>query len=260
MPSISLTALLHIARSGMLAQQVGIDVTAGNIANINTVGYKRSRAEFHELLNAQLEAPPNGSGRNVGQAAGVLLADNQRIFRQGPIEPSEQIWDMAIEGEGFFQVRLPDGTTAYTRDGTFRLDGEGRLTNVNGYFFEPEIVVPPDMEDIMITTDGSIMVRRQGDVEPQTIATITLARFTNPTGLEKIGENLFQPSDASGTAQVAQAGSEGYGQIISQALETSNVDLSEEVVDLISAQRAYTLMVRAVETSDEMLSLANQMR
>lgn len=260
MPSVSLTTLLHIARSGLLAQQLDIDVIANNIANLNTVGFKHSRTEFHELLNAQIAPPPAGSGRASGQAAGTLLAANRRIFDQGQIEFSEQPWDMAIEGEGFFQVQMPDGSTAYTRDGTFRLDGEGRLINADGYPFVPNIVLPPDAEETMINPDGSVMVRRRGEAEPRTIATITLARFINPAGLENIGDNLYRPNEASGTPQVGQPGTGGLGQVIGHALESSTVDLSRQVVDLIGAQRAYTLVVRALETSDQMLDLVNQMR
>jgi flagellar basal-body rod protein FlgG len=260
MPSISLSALLHIARSGLLTQQVGIDATAANIANVNTTGYKRSRAEFHELLNAELETPPTGSGRASGQAAGALLVDNPRIFSQGLIQPTNREWDLAIEGEGFFQVQMADGSTAYTRDGTFRVDGEGHVVNTDGYLLLPNVTVPPDAEAIMVGSDGQVMVRRRGETEPQTITTITLARFTNPGGLEKIGDNLFKPTDASGTLQVGQPEENGTGHIVSHALEASNVDLSNEIIDLISAQRAYTIMVRALQTSDEMLNLAVQMR
>ncbi|MCB0209797.1 MAG: flagellar basal-body rod protein FlgG [Anaerolineae bacterium] len=260
MPSISLTSLLHIARAGLRSQQTSIDVVANNFANINTIGYKRSRAEFHELLNERLGVPPEDSGRLSGQAAGAVLADNQRIFNQGLIQQSDNAWDLAIEGEGFFQLQMPDGSTAYTRDGSFRLDGEGQLTNINGYFFLPNITLPPDTEQTLINSDGTVMIQRRGETEPETIATISLARFVNNSGLEKIGENLFKPTDASGQPQLVQPGTQGYGQIVSHALEASNVELSNEVVDLISAQRAYSLMARAVETSDEMLSLANQLR
>ncbi|MCB0191062.1 MAG: flagellar basal-body rod protein FlgG [Anaerolineae bacterium] len=260
MPSISLTSLLHVARAGLRSQQLNVDAVANNFANINTTGYKRSRAEFHELLSDRLEAPPEGSGRISGQAAGSVLVDNQRIFNQGLIQQSENEWDMAIEGDGFFLVQMPDGSTAYTRDGSFRLDGEGQLTNINGYFLVPNITLPPDTEQTLINTDGTVMVRHRGETEPETIATIELARFANNSGLEKIGENLFKPTDASGEAQLAQPGTEGYGQVVSYALEASNVELSNEVVDLIGAQRAYSLIARAMETSDEMLSIANQLR
>jgi flagellar basal-body rod protein FlgG len=260
MPSVSLTTLLHVARSGMLSQQAHIDVIANNIANINTVGYKRSRAEFHEILDTELEAPPADHNRTSGQAAGTILADNQRLFEQGVIQPSEQDWDMAIEGEGFFPLQLADGSLAYTRDGTFRLDGEGRLINARGYPLSSGITLPPDAQETLISPNGEVMVRRTGETEPQTIGTITLARFINPAGLEKIGENLYQSSNASGQAQVGPPGENGFGQILGHALEDSNVDLSREVVQLINAQRAYSLMVRTVETSDEMFNLANQMR
>jgi flagellar basal-body rod protein FlgG len=244
----------------LLSQQVGIDIVANNIANINTTGYKYNRAEFHELLNAQLQTPPADSNRTAGQAAGTLLAATQRIFSQGEIQMSEQPWDMAIEGDGFFQIQRPDGSLAYTRDGSFRLDGEGRLTTADGFLLSPPITLPPDMEEAMVNSDGRVMVRRKDQTEPQAIGTITLARFANFAGLNKIGDNLYQPTDVSGAPQVGQPGQNGLGQIISHALEGSNVDLSQQMVDLISAQRAYTLMVRAMETSNEMLGLVNQMR
>jgi flagellar basal-body rod protein FlgG len=260
MPSISLTALLHVARAGILTQQQGIDILSNNIANVNTIGYRRSRAEFQELLNAQIDQPPDGFGRNIGQAAGALLADNQRIFTQGMIQATDQQWDLAIEGEGFFSVQLPDGSLAYTRDGSFRLDGEGRLVNRSGYYLSPNVTMPPDAEQVILNQDGALLVQRRGETEPQTVATINLARFINNGGLEKIGENLFQPSASSGEAQLGQPGQNGMGQVLGFALEGSNVDLSNEIVDMISAQRAYTLMLRAMETSSEMLGLATQLR
>ena len=260
MPSVSLTTLLHIARSGMLSQQVGIDTIANNIANINTTGYKYNRAEFQELLNAQLQTPSANSNRASGQAAGTRLAATQRIFSQGEIQTSDQLWDMAITGDGLFQIQQPDGSIAYTRDGSFRLDGEGRLMTADGSLLSPVITLPPDMEEAVVKSDGNVMVRRKGQTEPQAIATITLAHFANFAGLNKIGDNLYQPTDVSGAAQIGQPGQNGLGQIISHALEGSNVDLSQQMVDLISAQRAYTLMIRAMETSNEMLGLVNQMR
>jgi len=260
MPTISLNALLHVARSGVLTQQTGIDILANNIANLNTIGYKKTRAEFSELLSEQLEAPPEGDARNMGQAAGVQLADNQRIFAQGMIEPSEKLWDLAIEGDGFFQVQMPDGSLAYTRDGRFQLDAEGRVVTPNGYYLSPNITMPPDAEQTVINADGEILVQRRGETEPQAIATINLARFENNAGLDKIGENLFKITAASGDAEQGIPGENGFGQLFSYALESSNVDLSNEIVDMISAQRAYTLMLRAMETSSEMLSMATQLR
>lgn len=260
MASVSLTTLFHIARSGMLAQQFSIDTVAANVANINTVGYKRTRAEFQELLSEQLEAPAAGNNLNSGQAAGSILAANPRFFQQGRLESTEKPWDLAIEGEGFFQIQQADGTMAYTRDGTFKLDGEGRIVNADGNFLVPQIVLPPDAEEAMITPAGEVMVRRRGEAEPEVITTLSLAKFTNPTGLENIGDNLFQSTEASGLAQVVAPQTAGAGQIISGALEQSNVDLSQEIVSLISAQRAYSLMARAMTTSDQMISLANQMR
>jgi flagellar basal-body rod protein FlgG len=260
MPLISISALMQLSRSGLLVQQEGLDVTAHNIANLNTNGFKNSRPEFQELLSNRLETPPAENGRNSGEAAGAILANATRIFSQGTLDYSEYDWDMAIEGEGFFQVQMPDGALAYTRDGTFRLDGEGRLVNANGYEFMPAVTIPPDAEETMINDNGEVMVRRTGEIEPQVVATIQLARFTNASGLDTIGDNLFIPSDASGPAIVGQSGSQGFGKVMNHALEESTVDLSREVVEMIGGQRAYSLMARALQTTDEMMGLAAQLR
>jgi len=260
MASISLSSLLRIARSGLLSQQFSIDSISANIANINTTGYKRSRAEFQELLVQAQQKPAEGDSRNLGEAAGTAISANQRIFSQGDLATTNRDWDLAIVGDGFFQVQMPDGTTAYTRDGAFEIDGEGRLTTVSGYIISPEVVVPPDAEATFINTDGNVMVRRRGETEPQVLATISLARFNNPGGLESIGHNLYVATGASGEPEIGQPGSGSVGQIISGALESANVDLSQEMVELVSAQRAYSLMTRALKVSDDMLSMVNQMR
>lgn len=260
MSNISLSSLLRIARSGLLTQQFSIDSISANIANINTVGYKRSRAEFQELLVQAQQKPEAGDNRVLGQAAGASISANQRMFLQGDIQTTNRDWDLAIVGDGFFQIQMPDGTTAYTRDGAFQVDGEGRITTSAGYIVSPEIVIPPDAEGVYVGTDGSVMVRRRGETEPQTLATISLARFNNPAGLESIGNSLYRTTGASGEPDVAQPGTGAVGQIVSGALESSNVDLSQEMVDLVSAQRAYSLMTRALKVSDDMLSMVNQMR
>jgi flagellar basal-body rod protein FlgG len=260
MTSVSSTTLSRIALSGILSFQSSIDALANNVANLNSTAYKRGRVEFHELLSAAINQPPVQQNRQLGQAAGVHLVNTPRIFEQGVIKTSESPWDMAVEGEGFFQVQMPDGSISYTRDGTFRLDGDGNLINANGYFLLPGIVVPPDTEESFVNSDGSILVRRRGETQPEEIATITLARFANPTGLEITGDNLYQVTEASGPAEIQGPGINGMGIIVGSALESSNVDLSEEFVNMISAQRSYSLMVRALETSDEMTQLATQMR
>jgi flagellar basal-body rod protein FlgG len=244
----------------MVAQQTGLDVTANNIANINTTGFKRSRAEFQELLNERLGEPEAGNTREAGAIAGALMAADPHIFTQGVIEPTSYEWDLAIDGDGFFQVQLGDGTSAYTRDGTFRVDGEGRLVTANGHTFVPAITLPPDTEEVRVSPEGEIFVRRTGEVEPQVAATINLARFANPSGLDTIGQNLFKVSPASGPAQMGQPGTNGFGAVMNYALEKSNVDLSNEVVDMISAQRAYSLMTRALKQTDDMLGMATQLR
>lgn len=260
MPSVTLTTLLYIARSGMSAQETNISVIANNLANMNTTGFKYSRAGFQELLDTEIAKPSDGSNRAYGEAAGVALTSNQRILTQGQIQLTDYQWDMAIEGEGFFQVQLRDGTTAYTRDGSFHLDGDGHLTTTTGLLVMPQFTIPPDAEDILINPDGNVLVRRRGETDPRTVGTIQLARFADPAGMSDIGRNLFTPDDASGAVQVVQPGTNGMGQILSFALESSNVDLSQQMVDLITSQRAYTLMSQVIETTDEMLGIATQMR
>jgi len=260
MSSVSISALLRIARGGLYTQQFSMDSLSSNIANVNTTGYKRVRAEFQELLTQAQQDPSGNSNRVLGQAAGATVSANQRIFSQGAIQKSGNLWDLAVAGEGFFQIQQNDGTLAFTRDGSFKLDGEGRLVTVNGNFVMPELVIPPDAENIFISSGGVVMARRQGETEPEEVGTITLAQFRNPSGLESVGNNLYLASGASGEAQISEAQVNGAGQIISGAIESSNVDLSQEMVDLISAQRAYSLMARALKISDDMLSMVNQMR
>jgi len=261
MSSVSLNVLLHVSRTGLQAQQTKMNVLAHNISNINTTGYKHMRAEFQELLDGRLaDELKEGSNRVSGQVAGVRLSATQRLFEQGQLEMSAYPWDLAIEGDGFFQVRLPDGSVGYTRDGSFRLDGEGRLVTADGYMLIPPFALPPDTEDAMVTPEGLVMVRRRGEVDPVPLATITLARFTNPEGLDDSGDNLFRQTVASGTPVVAPPGSWGMGKLVGHALEKSNVDLAQEMVDLISTQRAYTLIIHVLQASDEMLGMANQLR
>ena len=260
MPVISLHALLHIARSGIFTQQANVDVIFNNISNINTVGYKQNRAEFQELLDNQAQALTSPDNREPGQAEGARLSATRRLFSQGPIKASDNPWDLAIEGEGFFRVQTSDGATAYTRSGIFGLDGENRLVTPEGNLLLPVITLPPDTEESRVNPDGTIMVRRRGEVEPQIIATITLAQFANPAGLDSIGNNLFLPTPSSGEAQVDQPRANGMGQVFAYAIEASNVDLGRQITDLMTAQRAYSLMARAIRTTDEMLSMATQLR
>jgi flagellar basal-body rod protein FlgG len=260
MPILSLQALVNIARAGLLANQISTDVVANNISNINTDGYKQNRAEFQEMLSRQLQAPAAPNNRSSGQAEGVWLAATQRLFEQGQIVASDQPWDLAIEGEGFFQVQFSDGQPAYARNGNFRPDSQGRLVNPDGYLLSPVVTLPPDAEETHVNSDGNILVRRRGETEPRSVATINLVRFANSSGLEDIGDNLFRPTVSSGEAQVSPAKTNGMGQIIAFAQELSNVDLGQQITDLISAQRAYALMTRALSTADEMLNLANQLR
>ena len=260
MSLVSLGAILRVARTGMAAQETNMSVIANNLANANTVGYKQSRAVFHELLDEKVEEPEAGNSRFAAQGAGTYLAATQKLLEQGTIEASSYQWDMAIEGEGYFRVQMADGTIGYTRDGTFRLDSEGRLTTADGNFLLPSVALPPDTEETTVTSTGQILVRRTGESEPYVLATMMLARFTDPSALEDVGNNIFQVSEGSGEAILGTPGANGCGQVIGYALEKSNVELSQQMVDMITSQRAYTLMARVIQTSDDMMGMAIHLR
>jgi len=253
-------ALMQVAASGMLAEQFHMELLSENIANINTKGYKRTRVTFQEVLRA-LPQPSTGTTQGeLGRLGGVIPAGTQRLFTQGALQSSSNPWDLAIDGNGFFAIGLADGSTAYTRDGSFQIDAEGQLVTADGHLLQPPIVVPNDTETVHVNPDGSVMIQRTGSAETEQIGTITLTRFANPAGLENIGHNLYQPTDSSGTPTDGQAGADGFGEIVGQAREESNVDLSEEMTEMIVAQRAYSLAMRAVQTTDQMLALANELR
>jgi len=253
-------SLMQVAASGMLAEQFHMELLSNNIANISTKGFKRTRATFQEVLQALPQPPAGTAQEELGRFGGVIPAGTQRLFTQGALQSSSNPWDLAIDGNGLFAVALPDGGTAYTRDGSFRIDAERQLVTADGHLLQPPIVVPDDAETVHVNPDGSVMVQRTGSAETETIGTITLTRFANPAGLEDIGHNLYQPTDASGMPTEGQAGADGFGEIVGQAREESNVDLSEEMTEMIVAQRAYSLAMRAVQTSDQMLALANELR
>lgn len=255
----SLSALMQIAASGMLAQQFHMEMLTNNIANINTPGFKRSRVNFQEVLSAQAQTGGVTQGELAG-LGGVIPAGSQRMFSQGALHASENPWDLAIAGEGFFAVTLPDGSTGYTRDGSFQLNAEGQLVTAQGYPLKSPITIPEDTETVHVNPEGTVMIQRTDSTETEEIGTVSLTRFANPEGLEAMGSNLFLATDASGAAQEGQAAQGGFGEIVSQAREESNVDLSEEMTEMIVAQRAYSMALRAVQTVDQMLALANDLR
>ena len=257
---------LWIAASGMEAQTLNIDVIANNLANVNTSGFKRSRADFQDLLYETLRPPGVASAAGNQVPTGIQLGQGtrpvavQKIFSQGDYEHTQNELDMAIEGNGFFQILQPNGEVAYTRAGAFKLDGEGQIVNSDGYFMEPAISVPTDTTNISIGTDGTISVIQAGENEPTEIGTIQLARFVNPAGLNSIGRNLYLPTSSSGDAIDGTAGEDGFGTISQGYLELSNVSVVEEMVNMIVAQRAYEINSKGIQAADEMLQMANSIK
>ena len=257
---------LWIASTGMQAQTLNIDVIANNLANVNTTGFKRSRADFQDLLYHTLRAAGTASAQGTEVPTGIQIghgtrpAGTQKIFSQGDYQQTQNELDMAIEGGGFFQILQPNGDVAYTRAGSFKLDSEGRIVTSDGFMMEPEIAIPTDALSISIGTDGTISVLQAGEAEPTEVGTIELVRFTNPAGLESIGRNLYMPTKSSGEAVTGPAGEDGFGTIAQGYLEMSNVSVVEEMVSMIAAQRAYELSSKAVKATDDMLQMANNLQ
>jgi flagellar basal-body rod protein FlgG len=257
---------LWIAASGMEAQTLNIDVISNNLANVNTAGFKRSRADFQDLLYQTLRAPGSSSSTGTEVPTGIQLGQGvrpvavQKLFLQGDYQQTQNELDMAIEGDGFFQVMQPNGEVAYTRSGAFKLDSQGRVVTSDGYTLDPELTVPIDATGVYIGTDGTVSVMQPGNTDASEIGTIQLARFPNPAGLQSIGRNLLLPTTASGAAVTGTGGEDGFGTIAQGFLEMSNVSVVEEMVNMIVAQRAYEINSKAIQTSDEMLQLANNVK
>lgn len=254
---------LWSAATGMVAQQTNIDVIANNLANVNTLGFKASRADFQDLVY-QTQAEPGAAATEGTQiptgiqvGLGTRYAAIQRMHTPGELRQTANTLDVAIEGDGFFQMLLPDGRTAYTRDGAFKLDGQGRIVNSDGHPLQPELVIPPDATNVSIGSDGIVSVIVAGDTDPQQIGQISLAKFLNPAGLSSAGRNLLMQTAASGEPVVTTAGTEGLGTLAQGFVELSNVSIIEEMVSMIVAQRAYEVNSKAIQISDEMLSIAN---
>ena len=256
---------MSTAASGMKAQQTNIDTISNNLANVNTAGYKKSHVEFQDLLYESTVPTGRGSGlaepNRVEIGHGVKMVGTNKIFSQGLVQQTSNPLDMMIEGDGFFQVLLPDGTTAYTRDGSFKLDAERNIVTTTGYRLQPPIQIPLDATEIAIARDGTVSVLLQGDSSTvQDLGRLEIAKFPNVGGLTSRGGNLFMASPASGTPVLGFAGEDGLGEVASGFLEMSNVETVEELVSMISAQRAYELNSRTISIADEMLQTANQMK
>ena len=256
---------LRTSASGMAAQQQMIDVIANNLANVNTSSFKRSRASFEDVLYQTVQggrALENPAGETTGPmqiGSGVRLASVLRIHSQGVLQTTDRPFDLAIEGEGFLQVARPDGTTAYTRDGSLTLSESGTLMTSSGYPVVPEILIPEDATDVTVSPAGVVTVTTSGNSSAIEVGRLELARFLNPCGLSAIGENQFAETDASGQPLLGFAQEDGFGRLTQGALEASNVDVVQEMTDMIAAQRAYEINARAIQAGDQMLQAANDL-
>ncbi len=255
---------LWVSKTGLAAQDMALHTISNNLANVSTVGFKRDRAVFEDLLY-QIQQQPGAnssqdttlpSGLQLG--TGVRIAGTQKMFSMGGMQNTDAPLDMAIDGRGFFQITMPDGSIAYTRDGQFRMDQDGQIVNSQGHPLEPSITIPPDADTITIGTDGTVSVMTKGNPAATQVGTIELANFVNPAGLMADGSNLFSETPASGSPQTGSAGSNGMGQILQGNLETSNVSVVEELVNMVAVQRAYEMNSRVITTSDQMLQNLTQ--
>jgi flagellar basal-body rod protein FlgG len=258
---------MSTAASGMRAQQTRIDTIANNLANANTAGFKASRVEFQDLLYE--DVLPAGGTRADGSVEpvrmevghGVRLAASTRSLGEGTVEQTGNPTDFAIEGDGFFQIRMPDGSIAYSRDGSFKVDADRNLVTSAGYRLEPAMTIPQDAVEVSLARDGTVSVLLAGQNDtPQAIGQLELARFANPAGMRQEGGNLMRSSANSGPPLLGQPGTVGYGETTQGFLERSNVQVVVELVDMITAQRAYELNSKAIQVADEMLSTVNGIR
>jgi flagellar basal-body rod protein FlgG len=258
---------LFTAATGMIAQQLNVDTISNNMANVNTTGFKKSRVNFQDLLYETLKpagtqtAAGNTIPEGIQVGHGVRPASIAMVHTQGNMIQTGNLLDMVIEGDGFFQVDLPDGTTAYTRDGNFKLNENGALGTVDGNLLTPAITIPNDAIQVSVGSGGVVSVLQQGQNAPTQVGTIQLARFINPAGLDaRLGRNLLLETQASGAATTGQPGLNGVGTLEQGFLENSNVQVVEEILNLIIAQRAYEASSQVIRTSDEMLQTANNTR
>ncbi len=257
---------LWSAATGMMGQQFNVDVISNNLANVNTTGFKRARADFDDLMYQKLQVPgttsasgaQNPTGTEVG--LGTRVAATSRMNMQGSLKHTENPLDLAIEGDGFFRIQLPDGTTGYTRDGSFKLDGQGQIVTSDGNLLADAISIPAEATNISVAADGTVSVLVSGESTPQEVGQIQLAKFVNPAGLSSIGGNILVETPASGNATESAPGESGNGHIRQGYLEMSNVQVVEAMVDLITAQRAYEINSKSIQTSDSMLGVVANLK
>jgi len=256
---------LWVAKTGLEAQQTNVDVISNNLANVSTNGFKRQRPVFEDLLYQTLRQPGAQSTQQTQVPSGLQLGTGvrpvatARIFTTGNLQNTGNPLDLAVNGNGFFQVTLPDGSVSYTRDGAFQLDNQGQVVTSNGYPLQPTITIPPNAVTVTIGSDGMVSVLAAGATAPTQVGQIQLANFINPAGLQARGENLFLETAASGTAQTNVPGTNGLGALNQGFVETSNVNVTEELVNLITAQRAFEINSRSIQSSDQMLQKLTQL-
>ena len=256
---------LWTGTTGMHGQQLNIDVIANNLANVSTTGFKKSRTDFQDLLYQTMKVPGSQSSADTQSPTGILIGLGvkpgavSKIFTQGDLIQTENELDVAIEGNGFLQVEIPNGTTAYTRSGALKRDGDGRLVTSDGYPILPAITIPDGSKQITISETGVVSAVIGEDTESTEIGNLELAIFTNSAGLSAQGKNLFQETAASGTATTGTPGDEGYGTLLQTYLEGSNVNIVEELASMITTQRAYEINSKTIQTSDEMMQTTNNL-
>jgi flagellar basal-body rod protein FlgG len=257
---------LRTAATGMFAQQLNVDTIAHNLANVNTTGFKRGRAEFQDLMYQTLKVSASSEGTDILQSVNIEVGNGTmpvatlKSFAQGDLSPTENPMDVAIQGEGFFQVRRPDGTFAYTRDGSFKISSEGTLITSQGYIVDPTISLPMNASTVTVSRAGVIEAIVPGDATSVRVGQLEMTKFVNPAGLRSIGSNLLVESPASGRPITGSPATEGFGEIVQGYLEGSNVDIVEEMVNMITAQRAYEINSKTIKTVEEILTMANNLK
>ncbi|MFT5175263.1 MAG: flagellar basal-body rod protein FlgG [Gammaproteobacteria bacterium] len=254
---------LWIAKTGLDAQQTRMSVVSNNLANVNTTGFKRDRAVFQDLMYQTVQQPGAQSSENTQLPSGLLLgtgvraAATEKLFTQGSVTQTGNSLDMAINGRGFFEILLPDGTTGYTRDGSFQLDAQGQVVTATGFLLQPGLTIPANARSVTIGTDGTLSVLEAGNTAPTNVGQIQMSDFINPAGLQSIGGNILLESASSGSPTNGAPGSSGLGTLAQGSLETSNVNVVEELVNMIETQRAYEINSKAISTADSMLQFVN---
>ncbi|MCB0323368.1 MAG: flagellar basal-body rod protein FlgG [Bdellovibrionales bacterium] len=253
---------LFTAATGMIAQQMNLDVIANNLANVNTVGFKKSKADFQDLMYQIIEEPGTAANQQgtsptgIQVGLGVRPAAVGKIHSQGDFESSGNPFDIAIEGDGFFQITLPNGDLAYTRAGAFKIDENGIMVSSDGFQLTPAVTIPADAIGVTVATDGTVSVRQPGSTAQAQVGQIQLARFQNPAGLRAVGRNLLEETEASGAATLGTAGENGLGTLAQGFLESSNVSVVEEIVSMVTGQRAYEANSKVIQTADQILTAA----